>query len=124
MLFSLKDLTSKLSPSSGERLHCIKTNTFVLHHFESLSGLVFVLNTKLEVPGESSALSLSFTYLISCVCYLDMFENLRHIYAHIFTEYVAKNPLYRLKPDEPIKNPLFAMKVEEYLLSLPAIKQG
>eukprot|EP01031_Cornospumella_fuschlensis_P009866 gene9866-12108_t len=91
-----------MSPSSGEHLHCIKTNTFVLHHFESLSGLVFVLNTKLDVP--------------------DMYDNLRFIYANVFTEYVAKNPLYRLKPDEPIKNPLFALKVEEYLLSLPAMK--
>lgn len=52
-----------------------------------------------------------------------MYSQLQHIYANIFTEYVARNPLYKLKPDEPLNNPLFAMKVEEYLLSLPSFKQ-
>lgn len=52
-----------------------------------------------------------------------MYPHLQYIYANIFTEFVARNPLYRLKPDEPLTNPLFAMKVEEYLLSIPAMKQ-
>lgn len=53
MLFSLKDLSSKLSPSQGsEGLHTMKTNTFTLHHFESLTGLMFVLNTDAETQGK------------------------------------------------------------------------
>ncbi len=51
MLFSLKDLASKLSPTPGENMHVVKTNSFTLHHFQSLSGLMFVLNTKPEIPG-------------------------------------------------------------------------
>lgn len=51
MLFSLKDLASRLSPTAGESLHVVKTNTFTLHHFQSITGFMFVLNTKAEVPG-------------------------------------------------------------------------
>lgn len=54
MLFSLKDLASKLSPSQGENLHVVKTDNFTLHHYQSLSGFVFVINTRPEVPGEYS----------------------------------------------------------------------
>lgn len=52
MLFSLKDVSSKLSPSPGvDGLHTVKTNTFTLHHFESLTGMMFVLNTAPEIQG-------------------------------------------------------------------------
>jgi hypothetical protein len=54
MLFSLKDLSSKLSPTqSQEGLHTVKTNAFTLHHFESLTGMVFILNTDPGVAGKS-----------------------------------------------------------------------
>ena len=54
MLFSLKDLASKLSPSEGvEGLHTVKTNAFTLHHFQSVTGMVFILNSDTEVPGIS-----------------------------------------------------------------------
>lgn len=62
MLFSLKDLTSKLSPSSDlqqdpvgnstDQLHIVKTNTFTLHHYQSISGLMFIINTHNNIPGE------------------------------------------------------------------------
>lgn len=51
MLFSLKDLASKLSPTPGENLHCVKTNAFTLHHFESMTGLVFILNSDADTAG-------------------------------------------------------------------------
>ena len=58
MLFSLKDVASKLSPSQGsEGLHTVKTNTFTLHHFESLTGMMFVLNTAPDIPGIPSVIS-------------------------------------------------------------------
>ena len=55
MLFSLKDLASKLSPNTQtkENLHTIKTNAFTLHQFETLSGLVFVINTDPDIPSKS-----------------------------------------------------------------------
>lgn len=53
MLFSLKDVSSKLSPTPGiDGLHTVKTNTFTLHHFESLTGMMFVLNTAPEIQGK------------------------------------------------------------------------
>lgn len=52
MLFSLKDLVSKLSPSPFvEGLHTVKTNSFTLHHFQSVTGMVFVLNSDAETAG-------------------------------------------------------------------------
>jgi hypothetical protein len=52
MIFSLKDLTAKLSPSeSVDGLHIMKTNSFTLHHFQSLSGLVFIINSSPEIQG-------------------------------------------------------------------------
>lgn len=97
MLFSLKDLAAKLSPSEGtEGLHVFKTNTFTLHHFQSMTGLVFVLNTDNDVP--------------------DQYNTLKQIYSNIFVEYVARSPLYRRQdPDEPIACPLFESKLEELL---------
>ena len=100
MLFSLKDLASKLSPSdgAGEGLHTVKTNSFTLHHFQSVTGVVFVLNSDNDLP--------------------DQYQALKHIYANIFVEYVARSTLYRRTlPDEPIDSPLFAAKVEEFLLA-------
>jgi hypothetical protein len=52
MLFSLKDLVGRLAPSpSAEGLHTIRTNAFALHHFQSASGLMFILNTDPTVDG-------------------------------------------------------------------------
>lgn len=102
MLYSLKDLAAKLSPQTesgagGEGLHTLKTNTFTLHHYQSLTGLVFILNTDNDVP--------------------DQYHVLKHIYTNLFIEYVTRNPLYRREsPDEPINSPLFEKRVEEYLL--------
>eukprot|EP01038_Epipyxis_sp_PR26KG_P004339 gene4339-6142_t len=102
MLFSLKDLASKLSPSTNENLHVIKTNSFTLHHFQSLSGIMFVINTDSDVP--------------------DMYNHLQHIYSTAYIDCIARNPLYNHKLDEPLKCPLFLNKVEEYLFSLPFSK--
>lgn len=125
MLFSLKDLASKLSPIQGENLHVIKTNAYTLHHFQSLSGLVFVLNTKADVPGMFICIlrcSLINDYFYFQYVRVDLFSNLQYIYANIYVEYVTKNPLYKMKMDEPLDCPIFVTKMEEYLFSLPALK--
>lgn len=128
MLFSLKDLASKLSPTPGENLHVIKTNTFHLHHFQSVSGLVFVLNTKSDVPGEYDTwltllLSVPDLFFPPCFDWVDLYTNLQHIYSTIFIDYIQRNPLYKTNGDDVLNCPLFAAKVEEYLLSIPALKQ-
>lgn len=52
MLYSLKDLAAKLAPSVGpEGLHTVKTNSYTLHHFESVTGLSFIMNSDPSSPG-------------------------------------------------------------------------
>ena len=100
-LFSLKDLASKLSPSKGEMLHTVRTDAFSLHHFQSLSGLILILNTDADVP--------------------DQFASLQYIYSQLYVDCIARNPLYQLKPDEAFQCPLFAKRLDEYLYGLPAV---
>jgi hypothetical protein len=105
MLFSLKDLVSKLSPgsaSNSDNMNSMRTDTFTLHHYQSVTGLMFVLNTDSQ------------SY--------DVHMQLEFIYKNIFIEYLSRNPLYNMKPDEPITCPLFAQKLEEYITSLPCWK--
>ena len=113
-----------MSPSQGENLHIIKTDTFTLHHFQSVSGLVFVLNTKAEVPGKYILIPLSLNSAYnSVVSWIDLYNNLQYIYSSIFIDYIQRNPLYKYTGNEVINCPLFAAKVEEYLLSIPILKQ-
>jgi hypothetical protein len=59
MVYSLKELTAKISPAEGDQgLHVMKTDTYTLHHFESVTGMVFILNTDAGTPGESSGVVL------------------------------------------------------------------
>ncbi len=105
MLFSLKDLVSKLTPSgtaNSEAIHSMRTDNFTLHHFQSVTGLMFVINTDSQ------------SY--------DLHLQLEWIYRNLFVEFVSRNPLYTLKPDETVNCPLFAQKLEEYITSLPAWK--
>jgi hypothetical protein len=128
MLFSLKDLASKLSPTQGENMHVIKTNMFTLHHFQSVSGLMFVLNTKPDIPGKFKpthadgfviAWQFNVALAVSRHIWIDLYNALQNVYSNIFIDFVARNPLYNFKNDEPISCPLFAAKVDEYLLTLP-----
>lgn len=127
MLFSLKEVVARLSPTGSDNLHVIKTSNFILHHFQSLTGFVFVINTKADVPGKfyyiwGWYLMIDKSHGTFCACAIDLYANLQHIYSNIFIEYVAKNPLYHFNGEDPIDNPLFATKVEEYLMSLPVPK--
>lgn len=98
MVFSMKDLCGRLSPTpSSEGLHTIRTDSFALHHFESASGIMFILNTD---PGTE-----------------DLYQTLNQIYSQIFIECVCRNPLYQHTPDTPIKCPLFVKKLDEFMLT-------
>jgi hypothetical protein len=48
----------------------------------------------------------------------DLHGHLNHIYSNIYVECIARNPLYRHKPDEQLKCALFISRLEEYLFSL------
>eukprot|EP01035_Chromulina_nebulosa_P018421 gene18421-24125_t len=105
MLFSLKDLASKLAPTNAigsDNIHVMKTNSYTLHYYQSLSNMAFVLNTDPSIP--------------------DMYQNLQFIYSNIYTECIVRNPLYSYSPDQPFDCPLFNVKLEEYLSTLPCWK--
>jgi hypothetical protein len=53
MVYSLKELTGKLSPNpSAESLRTVKTNNHTLHIFQSLTGMLFLVNSDLDVSGK------------------------------------------------------------------------
>ncbi len=67
MLFSLKEVVARFSPTGSDNLHVMKTSNFILHHFQSLTGFVFVINTKADVPGMVSLASNEALASIVCV---------------------------------------------------------
>jgi len=96
MLFSLKDFTHKLSPrAESEELHVVKTKSFCLHHYESATGLMFVLNSDTETPNQ--------------------YQRLEHLYKNVYIDYVARNPLYDSRGGRQIQSQIFTTKVEKYL---------
>ena len=101
MLFSLKDLANKLSPPTEvDRLRMVKTNGFCLHHYETITGLMFVLNTDCNT--------------------LSQHARLENVYKNLYIDYILRNPLYEGRKGQPIVSDLFARKLEEYLLSSAA----
>lgn len=97
-LFSLKDLTSKMSPrESKEGIHTIKLGNFTLHHFESLTGITVVLNTDNSVK--------------------DMYSNLQHLYSKVYVECVNRNPLHNPThtTGQMINCAIFDRKVKQFL---------
>jgi trafficking protein particle complex subunit 1 len=100
MLFSLKDLCEKIQPVEPNEmsLQVVKTNSFCLHHYESTTGLMFVLNSDCDTDSQ--------------------YMRLEHIYKNIYIEYVTLNPLYhRNKRNDVIKSELFNNKLDEYLFT-------
>ena len=90
-------LKSRNVPNSSSHLKTLKTDSFVLHHFQSSSGIMFVVNSDLDSP--------------------DLQSHLQNIYSQVFVECVTRNPLYRYLPDESINCPLFDEKLREYVMT-------
>lgn len=105
MLFAVKEITLQMTlhgesrnvPNSSSHLKTLKTDSFVLHHFQSSSGIMFVVNSDLDSP--------------------DLQSHLQNIYSQVFVECVTRNPLYRYLPDESINCPLFDEKLREYVMT-------
>ena len=101
MIFSIKSLISRLSVTSAkEGLVGYAASNYKLHYFETPTGFKFVMNTGTNVDNIQ--------------------DNLRHIYARIFVEYVVRNPLVR--PGDPVDSKLFAAKLDEYVQNLSFFK--
>ncbi|KAL9228831.1 hypothetical protein vseg_004369 [Gypsophila vaccaria] len=109
LLFSLKSLTSKMDPTSVEKVnlgvpqlpgqgcsfHSFRTNTYKLSFMETPSGIKLILVTHPRTG--------------------DLRESLKYIY-NLYVEYVVKNPLY--SPGTPIRCELFNTTLDQYVRGL------
>lgn len=101
MIYSLKSLVSRLSPSSSkESFHSYSTDKYKLHLYETLTGVKFVLNTDNRVG--------------------DLQELLHHVHSKIYVEYVVKNPRYQ--PGDWITSELFASQLDACMQAKPFFK--
>ena len=98
-----KELVGKMkSPSAvDDGLHCLKTNKFTLHHYETQSGLRFILNTDPQTP--------------------DLRSSLADVYG-LFVDLVAKNPNYDPASEEPLDSPMFEKALGDYLEGLACFR--
>ncbi|KAL3847106.1 hypothetical protein ACJMK2_018036 [Sinanodonta woodiana] len=99
MLFSIKSFVNRISPTDiKDGFLNFKTSKYMLHFYETPSGLKLIMNTDLGVGS--------------------MRDVLHQIYSTIYVEYVVKNPLCEL--DKPILSELFKSKLDEFIRNLPA----
>ncbi|KAI9906239.1 hypothetical protein PsorP6_003981 [Peronosclerospora sorghi] len=115
LLFSLKEFVGKIAPTqmpadtvgttesttaiAPESFQRYQTNTYTCHQYETPSGLRFVMMTDNQVG--------------------DMTPTLKYIYAQIYVETVAGNPLSDTKSGKPITSQLFKAQLTRYLESQP-----
>jgi hypothetical protein len=101
LLFELKTLADKLSPTEmKEGLQSFSTDKYTLHHFQTATGLRFVLNTP---PSDLRAKREARAALI-------------HIYTDLYINHVVKNPLH--VPGSVVECPVFKEHVNSYILGL------
>lgn len=115
LAFSCQQLAQTLSPSTKGQgdFQCFKTskvrskvngkvqlNGYAMHHYETLHGLRFILNTDADAPS--------------------MRPVLRYIYSDIYVKHIVRNPL--ATPGDKIEAPRFAEALENYIQSLRTFK--
>ena len=103
LIFSLKQFiqkTSRVPPVEG--LRCYRTDGYMCHHFETATGLKFILTTDPAVENLN--------------------ETLKYIYANLFVEYVVKNPLYRIQDRLHFKS--FSSHLNQYIESLACFRSA
>lgn len=102
MLYSLEDCVRRMEPSSSDGSMTIKTNAMTMHIFLTLSGFRFILVTDATAG--------------------DLKENMKHIYANLFVDFVIKSPVHDPKSDKPIDSPLFEKHLNAYVEELSCFR--
>ena len=96
MLFSVKEMVDKLAPrKNDDGILAIKTDSYTLHQYETLTGYRFVLITD-NAAG-------------------DLRQNLHHIYAQLWVECVVKSPMQDLSTGKRVGSPLFEQQLNAYV---------
>jgi hypothetical protein len=116
MLYSLRELSSSLSPTEEPaELQMVKTGSSTLYNYETVSGLRFVLYATPETSyssvdqtaqspsassrDQSGALGGKNTGMTSPVVTANIRSALKHVYEHIWVTFVIRSPMYR--PHDP-----------------------
>ncbi|TMW68836.1 hypothetical protein Poli38472_006304 [Pythium oligandrum] len=117
LIFSLKEFVFKVTPTTNgagelvdgtastpasEGLQRYQTNNYTCHHYETPSGLRFILMTDNQA-GDLSAV-------------------LRHLYSHLYIDYVVNNPLSDVQTSKTINNQLFRAQVKQYIEGLASFR--
>ena len=134
MLFSLRELSSSLSPSDGPGdLQMVKTGASTLYNYETVSGLRFVLYTSSEASissgtsettgqtpssapdGGNESFCNSGAQAADKVA-SEVRAALKYIYETIYITSVIRSPMYRPGDEtESIKSTNFEAELEGYL---------
>ena len=96
MLYSVNEMVDKMAPrKSGDGLLAIKTDSYTLHSYETLTGYRFILVTD-NAAG-------------------DLRQNLHHIYAQLWVECVVKSPVQDPTAGGRVGSPLFEQQLDKYV---------
>jgi hypothetical protein len=141
MLFSLRELSSSLSPAEGPGdLQMVKTGASTLYNFETVSGLRFCLYTTPETSVSGSNMNLPTNAQaapsaslgvsggssgavagasMTSLAVTDIIRTaLKHVYEHIWVTFVVRSPMYRpYDPDIGCTN--FEASLDNYLKGMP-----
>ncbi|KAH8060355.1 FAD binding domain of DNA photolyase [Aureococcus anophagefferens] len=105
MLYSVNEMVDKMAPrKSGDGLLAIKTDSYTLHSYETLTGYRFILVTD-NAAG-------------------DLRQNLHHIYAQLWVECVVKSPIQDLSTGKKVGSPLFEHQLDAYVEHLSCLGRG
>jgi hypothetical protein len=140
MLFSLRELSSSLSPVDGPGdLQLVKTGASTLYNYETVSGLRFVMYTTAETslmstaalnsppgtttppaaPLPTSVMTGSTTSTMTNAAVTENIRGaLKHIYEHIWVTFVVRSPMYQ--PSDPnIGATNFEASLDNFLKGMP-----
>ena len=93
---AFNEMVDKMAPrKSGDGLLAIKTDSYTLHSYETLTGYRFILVTD-NAAG-------------------DLRQNLHHIYAQLWVECVVKSPIQDLSTGKKVGSPLFEHQLDAYV---------
>ncbi|DBA02958.1 TPA: hypothetical protein N0F65_005985 [Lagenidium giganteum] len=116
LIFSLKEFVQKIAPVAqtdpfsadhattphSDGLQRYQTKSYTCHHYETPSGLRFILFTDNNAG--------------------DLTTVLKYIYSHYYIDFVVTNPLSNVNSTKAITSQLFRTQVKQYLENLPCFR--
>ena len=123
MLFSLRELSSSLSPANNGDVFVVKTGASSLYNYETVSGLRFAMYTTLSTTSTSESNNATTTGPAEKVTTTttEIRKALQHVYEHIWVTFVVRSPLYKpLQPNVASTN--FEASLDNFLKGMSWFK--